>query len=146
MTLSLSPLEAQDEVLDLFKAGWDLTTFPVFYADIPVDMDPSNTPYIHVEFMLGNSSQVGFGDGLRTYEWKGSLVCKLYTPSGNPKVLSGNPLPDKLELAKVVADSFQGKHTPGGVWFRSVDIQNIGRDGMFYVTSITVRFQFNEVK
>jgi hypothetical protein len=139
MSLSLTFAEAQNEVLDLFKAAWDTTTLEAFYEDLPADRLETNESFVHVMFRISGGDLAAFGNGTRIYERGGSLVCDLYTPVGKP-------LSDMLGLAKVIADAFEGKHTPGGVWFRSIDIQNYGKDGLFYITNMTVRFKFHEVK
>lgn len=138
--LSLTFEEAKDEVLAFFKEGWDTTSLAVVYEQVPAD-EPldKNSPYAQIFFRLGYGRQSGFGDGQKTYERNGSIQCEIRTPAGKG-------LSDSLPLVKVVVDSFEGKHTPGGVWFRTIDIQNLGQDGLFYVTSVMIYFKFNEVK
>lgn len=140
---SLTFDEAYDEILTLFRTGWLASAgFPVFYEDVPKDRESGDDPYAKVFVNFGESHQSGFcgGEGgIRLYNRVGDFRCELHT-------LAGNGLLDSLRLVKVITDTFEGKRTPGGVWFRSVNVVDIGRNGAFRITDVAVFFNFDERK
>jgi hypothetical protein len=141
---SLTYEQAQDEILALFKEGWDTTTYKVYYEQVwndrfEAEVTEAGEPFAQTYLNINGGRQVGFGGPQNRYARTGSLTVFIYTPSGNG-------LSQSLALAKVVGDCFEGKTSPGGVWFRSVNIQNMGRDGAFHGNSVSVFFTFDEIK
>lgn len=140
---SLTFDEAYDEILAMFRGGWiNSAGFPVFYEDVADDRKASDDPFAKVFVNFGESRQIGYGggqEGIRLYSRAGDLRCELHT-------LAGNGLLDSLRLVKVITDTFEGKRTPGGVWFRSINVVDIGRNGAFRITDVAVMFNFDERK
>lgn len=138
--MSLTFEAAWGEMLTLFKAEWDATTHPVFYESVEKDKIDATNPYIipilrHAD---GRQATLG-GTGVRRFVRNGLLLFRLFTPVGNG-------LQESYQLAKVVVDAFEGKSSPGGVWFRNTRINEIGRDGSHYETQIMVEFEYDEIK
>lgn len=141
--MSLTYDQAYDEILTIFKEGWDTTGHIAFYEDVEAARLKTNAPYAKVEVNFGESRQTGFGGDTtgvgKLFTRRGDFRCYLFT-------LAGKGLSESLPLVKVVVDSFEGKHSPGGVWFKTVNTEDIGRSGAFRVTDIAVFFEFDERK
>lgn len=139
--MSLTYEQAYDEMLDMFKAGWDTTGYDVFYEDGPEDDHTGTTPYVVQKIQHLDSDQRGFGasSGQRMFQRDGLLTFQVCSLSA--KGLSGS-----YQLAKVVADIYEGKSSPGGVWFRSVRIREAGTKGAFYQTNVIISFEYYEAK
>lgn len=140
---SLTLSEAYDDIMMMFKEGWGTTGFKAFYEDVEDERKPNDEPYVKAEVNFGDSRQNGFGGGHdgseKLFMRYGDFRCKIHT-------LAGNGLSESLVLAKVVLDSFEGKHSPGGVWFRSTNTEDIGRNGTFRIFEVAVFFTFDERK
>ena len=138
--------QAEDEIIAMFVEGWaatgDPTPLDVYYEDVPKERLTDNAAFASVQVNFRNGSQRGFGGGeggLRMFQRHGDFRCQIHT-------LAGKGLLESRRLAKVVVDSFEGKHSPGGVWFRSINIVDIGRNGLFRIDDIAVFFEYDEVK
>lgn len=49
------------------------------------------------------------------------------------------------DLAVVARHAFEGKHV-GDVWFRNARIEEIGVDGAWFQTNVTVDFMYDEIR
>lgn len=132
--------EATDEVLDLFKAAWDPTGYDAFYDDVRDQRDETKDPWslVLVRHASGFQNTLG-GKGNRSFLRLGVLIVTIHTPSA-----SG--LSSGYQLAKVVADAYEGVSSPNGVWFRNVRINELGRDGSFYRINVLADFEYHETK
>lgn len=86
----------------------------------------------------GRQASLG-GVGNRDFERLGTAVAAIFVPIGKG-------LSESYDLAKTVADAYEGVQSPNGVWFRNVRIQEIGRDGQFHQTQVLVEFAYYETK
>lgn len=132
--------QAVDEVLDLFKSAWDSTGHEAFYEDIRDQRDQSTDPWslVIVRHASGFQNNLG-GNGNRKFLRLGVLIVTIHT-------LSSSGLSSGYQLAKLVADAYEGVSSPNGVWFRNVRINELGRDGSFYRINVLVDFEYHETK
>lgn len=139
--MSLTFQEAKDEIFSLFKSGWDATGYSAHYQDVRSQRSSNEEPWaaIFLQHTAGFQSTLNGSQGERTFLRQGFVTVQIFTPVGNG-------LQDSYQLAKVVADVFEGASTPGGVWFRNVRLNEVGRDGEFYQTNIIAEFRYDEVK
>lgn len=49
-------------------------------------------------------------------------------------------------MAESVRDAYQGKATPGGVWFRNATTMEIAPDGPHYQVNAVIQFNYDEVR
>lgn len=138
---SLTYREAKDEILAIFKAAWDPTGWPVHYQDVRKQRSSDENPWAVVT--LNHSA--GFQDtlsgviGSRTFTRLGFLTTQIFVPVGKG-------LQEAYDLAKIVSDAFEGASTPGGVWFRDVRLNEVGRDGEFFQLNVVADFRYDEIK
>lgn len=148
--MSLTPEEAKDEILSLFKLTWDAglpgdgivtTGFPVHYPDIAFIVPTAQTSWLRLVMKTINGGQVTLaGDvGTRRFNREGFIMVQIFTPSGQGQKTG-------LKLTKLVMSAFEGKATAGGVWFRRVRFNEIGIDGSWYQINVLTDFNYDEVK
>ena len=138
--MSLTFEQAQDEMLTLLKAAWDPTGHKMFYEGIrdQRETDTSSWAQCAIRHAAGRQDTLG-GVGQRSFLRRGVLVVTIHT-------LSTSGLSEAYALSKVVVDAFEGVASPGGVWFRNVRINELGRDGTFNMTNVVVEFEYYELK
>lgn len=141
--MSLTFEEAFDDMADMFKAAWDTTNLAAAYEDL-ADDDPlpkGDASWARFSVRHEESFQASMGAALnqRQFRRRGTITVQIFTPSGKG-------LSERLTLAKVVSDAFEGRSSPGGVWFKNVKMNEIGRDGYFFQTNVLINFEYDEVK
>lgn len=139
--MTLSYQEARDEILDVFKTAWDTTGYPVHYEDFRKQRseDEESWATVTMKHSSGFQSTLSGIAGSKTFSRLGFLAIQIFTPSGKG-------LQEAYDLAKVVSDAFEGASTSGGVWFRNVRLNEVGRDGEFFQLNVVVEFRYDEVK
>lgn len=139
--MSLTYKEAKNEILDIFKAAWDPTGYPVHYEAVREDRSTDQNPWavVTLQHAAGFQSTLNGANGTRTFTRLGFVTVQIFKPSGKG-------LQEAYDLAKVVSDAFEGTATPGGVWFRDVRLNEVGRDGEFFQMNVVAEFRYDEVK
>lgn len=132
--------QASDDIQSMMMEAWLTTTFQVFWESVRGDRDTGDDPWAcaFVRHASGEQATLG-GRGNRSFNRNGVLIVQIFTPVGKG-------LHESYRLAKVVTDAFEGNHSPLGVWFRRVRINEQGKDGQFQQLNVTVEFEYNEVK
>lgn len=135
--MSLTPTEARDEILELFRAAWAAHAGApqVFYWDTPHD-PPRSTPFARVTLRHATGNNDAIGN--RLFERMGTVTVQIFTTFGTG-------LQESDVLSKVAMDAYQGKSTPGGAWFRNVRLNEIGQDGEFFQVQVLADFTYCEV-
>jgi hypothetical protein len=67
------------------------------------------------------------------------VTVQVFVPNGQ-----GVTLADRL--CKIAAEAFEGRHTPGGVWFRNVRMREVGPDGPWVQHNVVAEFTYDELK
>lgn len=135
-------VEAQDEMLTMAKDAWDSTSYPgnLFFegakSDRPTDQSPWAKAY--VRHSTGAQRTLG-GVGSRMFDRVGVFIVSVFTPTGKG-------LSESYQLCNTVADAFEGKSSPGGIWFRNSRINEVGSEGDFLQVNFTVEFVYSEQK
>ena len=138
--MTLTYAQANDEILALLKAVWDPTGHKLFYEDVRDQREEDQSPWamVVVRHAAGQQDSLG-GRGRRSFLRLGVAIITNHAPSG-----SG--LSNAYALAKVVADAYEGVSSPNGVWFRNVRVNELGRFGTFFQTTVLVDFEYTETK
>ena len=139
--MSLTFEESYDSIYGLFKAAWDPTSYPAYYEAVDKGRMPDDQPWVWVsiEHAGGRQASLSSGTGQARFERNGIFTARIF-------VAAGKGLQDALPLAKVVADAFEGNSAPGGVWFRNVRMNEVGRDGKFFQVNVLAEFTYDEIK
>ena len=133
--------QATDDILGIFKDAWDPTTYEAIYTNIAGEVPTGTDPWARATLQHVGGGQASLTGGLGTTRWNrtGFLTVQVFVPIGEG--LSG-----AHNLAKIIADAFEGASTPNGVWFRNVRVNEVGPDGDWYQVNVVVDFEYDEVK
>ena len=132
--------EAMDDMQGMVLAAWTPTGHNVYWEAVGANREGDDTAWLvsSIRHVGGRQATLG-GTGNRSFERTGIIFLQIFTRVGKG-------LQESYQLAKVLADAFEGKSSPNGVWFRNVRINEAGKDGAFTQTNVTIEFQYNEVK
>lgn len=142
---SLTKTEARNEMVTLVKTAWDAGAGtpipPMIYPDLDrkrPDTGAWGRMVVQHAPTAGESTLSG-GAGKQMFERLGVVIVQLFDDAGKGY--------SRLDaLTKVMEDAFEGKSTPGGVWFRNVRSPEVGRDGRFQQVNVLADFTYVEVK
>jgi len=139
--MSYTYKEAQDLIFAALRDAWvgsGETISRVAWPDRKFK-PPSAANWMRVEYDIISGNQSGFGTSNKKFRRDGLLSIQLFTP------LSGGST-SPTNLAKIVADAFEGVRL-GGIWFRTISGPTpVGQSGGFRQTNIAVAFEYDEVK
>lgn len=143
---------ARTDMYSAVKTAWDAGASTagktLLYAnvtgDVPVDEvgatgEPEPWGAVRLENSISTAQSLRGEGGLRRFRRVGLLFVELYIPAGN-----GLSLAD--QMVKVVLDSIEGQTTANGVYFRNTQVREEGVSGPWFLTVITVEFEYDEVK
>lgn len=141
--------EATDDILTIFSDAWNadapnptLVDYPNIAPSDGVDLPPdSNLSWarVTIQHQAGRQSSLSGANNTQSYDRDGLLTVQIFTAAG-----SG--LSEAHELAKIVADAYEGVASPKEVWFRNVRVNEVGSEGDWYQTNVLVDFTYTEVK
>lgn len=140
MSSNLTQAEAAGEMQAMVWAVWEPTGNEMHWESVRDERSADESPWASTFIRHGPSRQVTFGPvGSRIFEREGTVMMNTFAPIGKG-------LSESYAMAKILADAFEGKSSPGGVWFKNVRINEIGREGQFMQFSALADFTYNEVK
>lgn len=149
--MSLTIEQARDEIHTLFKTAWDAgietTGKVVHYWDakkaVPTtndaDSNPDSWARITLQHAVGSQASLANRSGQKRFRRSGLVTVQVFTPLG-----TGLNIGDKIY--KIVVDAFEGKVTPGNVWFRNVRLNEVGPSGSWFQANIIADFEYDEIK
>lgn len=138
--MSMTPQQAADTILTLFKTAWDTTGYQVHYEDVKKDRDETSLPWATTQVRHVESGQSTLsGDiGQRRFTRVGRFTVQIFVPSGKG-------LQEGYRLAKIISDALEGVSS-SSLWFRNVVTREIGRDGAFSQLNVIAEFTYDEVR
>ena len=138
--MSLTFEQATDEILDLFHAAWD-SSIPVHHEEVRKQRSKDENAWAttQIRHAAGRQTTLASANGSSRFAREGLLTIQIFAPGGKG-------LQDAYALAKVAVDAYEGSATPGGVWFRNVRLNEVGRDGKFFQVNVLVEFLYDELK
>lgn len=138
--MSLTFKQATDDINAMMKTVADNESIDVHWANRKTHRSMSEDSF--VEFIIrhsgGQQDTLG-GLGNRSFIRVGIAVARVFTQTGKG-------LSSAYALAKSIVDAYEGVHSPNGVWFRNVRIQEMGVDGNFFELQVLIEFEYNETK
>ena len=134
--MSLTITEARNEILTLFRTAWlaQGSPPPLYFWDTTAD-PPTDPSWVLVIVRHADGGNDAIGNTLFSRE--GLVTVQIMTEFGEGLTLSD-------ALTKVALDAFQGKATPGGVWFRNVRAREVGPDGQWFHVNVLAEFEYTE--
>ena len=141
--------EATDAILAIFKTAWDASApnpTLVDYQNVTPSggvLLPPTTQLSWARVTLahngGQQSSLSGALGTQRYDRLGLLLVQIFVPAGEG-------LSEAHTLAKIVADAYEGASTSNGVWFRNVQVNEVGPDGDWYQVNVIIDFVYDEIK
>lgn len=143
--------EARDAMYQMFREEWAANSGDivggsapeVIYHGVSVDTPPALTlPYARASVKHFTGGQGSLGEvGNRLFNRTGAVFVQVFVPTG-----IGNYLTIALRLGRIALAAFEGRSSPGGIWFRSCRLTEIGPSDGRYQVNVTAEFTYDEVK
>jgi hypothetical protein len=136
----MTPEQAVDAILDIFKAAWDTTGYPALYDDKSGEIPTSETPWARatIKHATGAQSTLAGASGTKRFTETGTLFVQVFTPVGDGSTAC-------YKLAKVVRDAYRDARDPE-LWFRNVFLEEIGINKAFRQINVQATFSYDEVR
>jgi hypothetical protein len=145
--MSLTRTQAVDEILALAKYAWETTASQtgtrfkyenVASASIP----PSGQDAwgrIVLRHTTSKQTSLAGADGRRHFTRYGTLVVQIFE-------VVGTGIAKSTDIPEIMKNAYEGKSTAGGVIFRDVTINEVGKSGDYFQTNVVVHFEYTEIK
>lgn len=144
---------AKDEMFALFNTAWAAGSGAIVGGVAPeirwpLDEKPDPTDFslywarVSTQLVVADQAALGNGEdgGKILYASAGLIFVQCFGPVGDKQV--GVRLPALAELAK---NSFRGKKTASGVWFRNCRTLEVGAADKWQQIKAIAEFQFQEI-
>lgn len=138
MTLDIE--QARDEMSKMARDAWPVDNV-MLYDDKPGEVPDGVTPWARLTIRHESGVQATLTDASvkKRFRRTGILTVQIFTPTGEG-------LSNADKCAKMFLNAFEGKTSPGGVWFRNGRVREIGADGDFFQTNFITDFEYDEIK
>lgn len=138
--MSLTVPQARDEMSAIFHTEWEASSFAAFevrWDDVGEPAPTSRSPW--ARFTIRHAD--GGNASISNYHFrrKGTVFVQLFAPTGE-----GLSRLDQMGMVALAA--FEGRATPGGVWFREVRLREIGVDGNWQQVNVLADFEYDEIR
>lgn len=136
----MTPEQAYNEIRTMIVAGWVTAERDIYFEAEDKPREYGEQPFARVWVRHSSAGQRTLGgQGHRMFDRNGRIEIEVNSPTGNG-------LSESYQLAKVAADVFEGKSSPGGIWFKNVMWRELGQDGGFYQILVSANFNYSDVK
>lgn len=138
MTLTIA--QARDEMSAAFEAAWLPTGHGLIWDDVAEPRPDTRSPWARFSVRHADGFQATLANfsGARRWRRTGTIFVQLFSPANEG-------LSTLDEMAMVAMRAYQGKTTPGGVWFRNTRAREIGVTGKWQQLNVMVDFEYDEV-
>lgn len=133
--------ESYDDILTVFKTAWDTTGFTAQYENLKFRKPTDETPWARVviRHATGQQDSLSGGGSGTLFNRTGVMIASIFVPAGEG-------LQRAMQLAKIVANAYEGTTTPRQVWFRNVRTNEVGPSDGWFQVNVLVDFTYDEVK
>lgn len=142
--MTATPIQAKDEMLEVFKNAWDAdpvsTGLDVVYPDILGPTPSSDNAWVEivVQHNTGGEANLAGSGSTRRYRSTGFLIFRVMTPT-----LEGLDLAD--QLAEVIIKAYEISKSRS-VMYISPRPNFVGNDGAWHQTNVVVEFQYDTIR
>tara|TARA_R110000824_G_scaffold397712_2_gene600873 strand:+ start:602 stop:1069 length:468 start_codon:yes stop_codon:yes gene_type:complete len=148
---------ARNEILDMLRTAWKAVgavteTALMIYPNVDADLPDSaagtkDDPVIYGRVTIKHGEgqkrtlpgETGGSPNAHQVEHRGLIIVQNFAPNGEG--LATNDAMDKI-----VKDAFLGERTPSGVSFGAESYEEVGNDGPWFQTNVSVPFLYDEIK
>lgn len=142
--------EARDEMFAMLLSAWENGAGDVlgYLPDILWQGQEKGPPSLEFAYArasvvhnTGRQASLAGEAGAKRFRRTGILFVQCFAPLGieNPLTIADN-------LGRIVLDAFEGRSSPGGIWFRSCRLNEIGPTDGWYQVNVIAEFSYDEVK
>lgn len=132
----MTPDQARDEMLAVFKAAWDTTGLQATYTDIPGSVPDTEAAWARVTIQHADGGQTGFGaTEVKRFTNVGILTVQVFAPKGDGKT-------EAYRLAQLVLVAYC--QARGSVWYRKQRIREAGSDGAYEQINVLADFNYDD--
>jgi hypothetical protein len=150
--MALNEIQAREEILTMFHTAWTAQAGVLVGGNPPKilwqgkeEITPPLTDlgYARVTVLHNRSQQSSLAGEVGSIRWtrSGLVIIQCFGP-----INTGRGLDTSLALAKIAKDAFEGKSSPGGIWFRRCGINEIGPSNGWFQVNASAEFTYDEVK
>lgn len=141
---------ARDEINQMFVDAWNANTTAVagyipevrFAGTERGTLPAATVAWARLAIQHTMSEQVSVGAiGNRRFERRGLVTAQIFTPLSEGKGLS---LAEGL--ATIARNAYEGKTSPGAIWFINVSVKEVGVDEPWFQTNVSATFCYDEIK
>lgn len=135
----MTPLQARNEILAIFKAAWDTTGYTALYPDVG-GIPPDNAPWARVTLrhVTGEQASLASAASIKKWTQEGILTVQVFAPQGDG-------MTKVYQLSNTVLNAYRDA-TDGSVWYRNHRIKEAGGSGAFEQVNVTVEFSYDETR
>ncbi len=139
--MTATPLQAKDEMLEVFKTAWDAdpvsTGLIIKYPDVLGPIPSSNDAWVEVlvQHNVGGEANLQGTGSTRRYRSAGFLLFRIMTPTLEGLDLAG-------QLAEVTVKAFETAKSKSVRYFASTP-NFVGNDGAWHQTNVVVEFEYD---
>lgn len=136
----MTPNEARDEMLAIFKIIWDDQGYTAVYTDVPGSPPSASKPWARptIKHALGGQASLSSDVGTQIYTQVGTLFIQVFAPLGD----GGKKANDLAQLLLVAYSTARG----GSVWYRNQRLKNVGSDGAFENVNVLIDFTYDDTR
>lgn len=136
----MTPIEARDVIFGIFKTIWDTTGFEAIYPDKTGYLPTGEMPWARatIQHATGKQSSLSGSSGTKRFTETGIVTIQVFTPVGDGSTAS-------YQLATLVRDAYRDALGPI-VWFRDVQIHEVGISGASFQNNVLATFSYDEVR
>lgn len=146
----MTPDEAVDEIFTMLNTSW-LTNSLNVVEQVPEILwqgrsygaPPVDACYARASVKHNTSLQTSLASdvGTRRFTRYGIVLIQVHVPIG-----IRNPLTTARKLGKIALDVFEGRSSPGGIWFRNCRLNEIDPTDGWQPVNVVAEFSYDEVK
>lgn len=138
---------ARDEILDLFYQKWKTDT-PALNSGAEVEVawpgveyvPDASKPWARIVTHHGSNASLTLGPPRQSRITRTGIVAvQVFAPT-----MEAGGLLLCQNLGIIARSAFERQSTPSGVWFRNVQLREVGTDGAWHQMTVTAQFEYDE--
>lgn len=135
----MTPDQARDEMLAVFKTAWDSTGFQAVYSDVGGEPPSEEVPWARVVVRHADGGQSAFGVAAKRYTHQGTLWVQVFSPMGDGATKA-------YDLAYLVLLAYS-QARGASVWYRRPRILDVvNAKGAFEQKNVLIDFSYDDVR
>lgn len=129
--------EATDAINTVFKTVWDPRA--VVWDEVGGDVPATDVIWARTQLRHLSGSQATLADstGQTRYDRAGVFTAQIFSPAGDGAAAA-------VAAAQEVVDAYV--QNSGTIWYRNVQLREVGKSGPFFQVNVLVNFEYQDIK